>query len=462
MNKEDLYKEIGNIDTKYIEEAENTKSTPAYKRFLTTAAAIFIAISGLSIAMNFEYVQAQLKKFFTFVPGVEIMEDQESHIKYSMDSEPITITTDSFTFTLKNIYISDNTTEIMVEIYVPFMENLEKEELFNTKGIKALLKEKGINHLFTLADAPFGSTLVPIDIQLEIDGVLFDAAFTYGGGYLSYMDAGFVVYDAQMIAQSVTDGSTIKVIYGDIEIEVPIKSISSFDSLDQIGATCVKNDISITSVHTWSDETLNIKLYSINHSGLGQIYGYSDSWYNNDTRPYVIIRGEKITLDVKGGDGSEYFFDFSNYNLSEEEKSSIDFRVPIVLILNTEEVSFDVTVDKNGNITYPETLSLKYADINILSIEIVEDYDPDWENPMLITYNYETTSEYIKLNSFSIKKINGKNVGSMACIWDLPNEYKSSCTLTFRTDHTEPEKIKSITIGAVEYTLTDEYVFQLN
>ena len=70
MNKEDFYKELGNIDPEYIEEAELSAQTSkkvfkiSAKKWIAAAAA-FIIMAGA--ASTSEAVQAAIKKMFTFI-----------------------------------------------------------------------------------------------------------------------------------------------------------------------------------------------------------------------------------------------------------------------------------------------------------------------------------------------------------------------------------------------------------
>ena len=81
MNKEDFYKELGNIDPEYIEEAELSAQTSkkvfkmSAKKWIAAAAA-FIIMAGA--ASTSEAVQAAIKKMFTFILGIGIEESTES------------------------------------------------------------------------------------------------------------------------------------------------------------------------------------------------------------------------------------------------------------------------------------------------------------------------------------------------------------------------------------------------
>ena len=96
MKKEDFFKELGNIDRKYIDEAEEAVKkergkTVMWKKWAAVAAVLVIATAAVITSPS---AQAAIKKIFSFIPGMTIEEqtdNEESYsgILYSMDGDPI-------------------------------------------------------------------------------------------------------------------------------------------------------------------------------------------------------------------------------------------------------------------------------------------------------------------------------------------------------------------------------------
>ena len=126
MKKEDLYKELGNIDPNYIEEADEPVKRPVmWRRWAVAAAAFAVAVTAVSYSPT---AQAAIKKIFSFIPGMSISEQNDttrapSGILYSMAGEPVTQSDGNVTVTLENAYVSDFNVDIVYKITLDFMKD---------------------------------------------------------------------------------------------------------------------------------------------------------------------------------------------------------------------------------------------------------------------------------------------------------------------------------------------------
>lgn len=459
MNKEDLYKEIGNIDQKYIEEADiDYKSSKQYKwkRFTAIAAVLIVAVA---VANNSDYVQAAIKKIFSFVPGVAITQEEKSSVLYSMDGEPQTQSNGKITFTVNNAYVTNNSIDIAWEMSINFIdENTIKYET-TSEDINKMIEKNGASAYLKADDNanPY-CHFIKTSIDIKAGDQTFTVPIKNGGGSLSKQTCVSGIDNISDIIKEYGVNTPITVSIGGMFFDVKLKPIEYYNSIDDIGPTVFKNNISLTAMPTWKDDKLNIKMYSLNYSEFSQVYGYYDDYNSENTSPYLEISGNKILSDPIDGDGTEFSFNLDGYSLTEQDKAEAKLHIPVILMNNEEDVTFDIIVNKDGTVKHPDKVSLKYSDINILSMKVGAE---DWPDCIQMEYTVTDNTDNIKLSSFYISSINGRLTGGMSS-WSQIDHESGITKMAFRHGDTAIKKYRSVTLSSSNCLITDEYVFDLN
>lgn len=456
MNKEDLYNEIGNIDPKYIQEADHNQNLK-YNRLKRYTAIAAVFVLAISIINNYDYVQAAIKKIFSFVPGVAITEEEQSDILYSMDGEPQTQSNGKITFTVNNAYVTNYSIDIAWEISIDFIDESNMTKEISADELNKLIEENDASpYLKALDDKGSFGPYIDTTIDIKAGDKTYSVPIKNGGGSFTKQSCISGINHIPDLIKEYGVNTPITVTICGMSFDIKLKPIEYYDSVDQIGPTVLKNNISLTAMPTWSDNDLKIKMYSLNYSEFSQVYGYSDG-YSEETKPYLIIGRNKIISDPVDGDGTEFSFNLEGYNFTEQDKSDAKLYLPVVLMYNTEDVTVDIKVNNDGTVTHPEKVSFKYSDINIISMKVGAQ---DWPDCIQMEYKITDNTENINLSSFSVNSVNDRLAGGMAS-WSKLVDENGIGEVAFRHGDLPIKDYKTITLSSPNYLIKDEYMFSL-
>lgn len=456
MNKEELYSEIGNVDSKYIQEADYTLKSKfsRWKHYTAIAAVLILAVSVIN---NYDDVQAAIKRIFSFVPGIAITEEEKSDVLYSMDGEPQTQSNGKITFTVNNAYVTNYSIDIAWEMSIDFID----ESIFTKKPSADQLNQliadnDAAPYLKALDDKGSFGPYIDTTIDIKAGDQTYSVPIKNGGGSFTKQSCvSGIDYIPDLIKEYGVNTPITVTICG-MSFDVKLKPIEYYDSIDQIGPTVLKNNISLTAMPTWSDNELKIKLYALNYSPFSQVYGYDDGC-SEQTKPYLIIGGNKIISDPMDGDGTEFSFDLEGCSFTEQDKTDAKLHLPVVLMCNAEDVTFDIKVNSDGTVDHPEKVSFKYSDLNILSMEVGAE---DWPDCIKMEYKITDHTENINLSSFSVDSVNGRLTGGMSS-WSKTADESDISEMAFQHGDTPIKDYKTVTLSSPNYLITDEYVFSL-
>lgn len=458
MNKEDLYKELGNIDEKYIKEADQSSKFNFFKwkRYTAIAAVLILAVA---IANNSDYVQAAIKKIFSFVPGIAITEEEKNNVLYSMDGEPLTQSNGKITFTVNNAYVTNYSIDIAWEMSIDFIDESKIKYDTTSEELNKIIEENGASaYLKTDDDKDPYCPFIETTIDIKAGEKTFSVPIKSGGGSLTKQNCVSGIDYVPEIIKEYGINTPITVSIGGMSFDIKLKPIEYYDSVDEIGPTVFKNDLSLTAIPTWKDNILSIKMYSLNYSEFSQVYGYCDDYNAETTRPYLEIGGNKILSDPIDGDGTEFSFNLDGYSLTEQDKAEAKLHIPVILMLNQEDVTFDLSVNKDGTVNHPDKVRFKYSDINILSMKVGAE---DWPDCIQMEYTVSDNTDNIKLSSFSVSSVNGRLTGGMSS-WSQYDQDSGTIKMAFQHGDTDIKNYRNVTLSSPNYLITDEYVFDLN
>ena len=462
MRKEDFYRQLGNIDPGFIEEAET--STEAVKKSFKAARKKWIAIAAAFVVMagaasRSEAVQAAIKRIFTFIPGIGIEENTDTssapEILYSMDGDPVTKSNDLMSVTIENAYISGYSVDIVYRVHLNFIPN----DFISREEMQKILDEKGVSSYIEIRDATAGLggyTFVDIKPEVTVNGKTYTDLQNYGGGSINDM-----TYTVRAVSEDIDElGENLPVSFsiGDLSFDLSFKPIETYDSVDEIGPTAMHNGISVTAVPRWDGDTLYVKFYTLNYSDFDQTYGYI-SYEGEDTiLPYITVGTEKINAQYEGGDGTEFYFDLSSYGLTDEQKAEIELHAPVIVVRNNENTVIEFTVNDDGTIDHPDKVRLSNCELDISEMRVSS--EEDWENDIEMSFTAVNDAGNIRLSSISLTEANGRSAGGAGSwTYNEGNEWKAA----FTADNIKKaQDYKSIKISSAEYTLTDEYVFSFS
>ena len=463
MNKEDFYDELGKIDQEYIEEADivRTGRKPVFtgKKWIAVAAAFVIMVGA---AGRSEAVQAAIKKLFTFIPGVGIEESEGGQViststLYSMDGDPVTKTDGKVTVTLINAYINRDSVDVEYKITFDFLND------YNIDGwqeYKTALEENGIEVIDRKGFQPFYDAKA----VLTIDGEIYDDLRYSGGGGTNERRN---VVRTDGLAEKINElgeNLPVSLSVAGLDFDIKFKPIETYGTIDEIGPSMELNGISVTAVPRWDGDTLYVDLYDLNYSGFDQVMGFIEFDGEKNIKPYLIVNGEKVDAGYDGGDGTEFYFDLSGYNLSDDEKAALELRLPVAEVRNDENVVVPFTVHDDGTVDYPHKVSLSCCDLYITDMRRSD--TEGYENGLDMDFIAVPNSENIGVFSISLSDINlreGAKTNLFKSGWVSWGQNENNFwEIGFESERaTDFRDYESVEIGSASYIIRDEFVIPL-
>ena len=463
MNKEDFYDELGKIDQEYIEEADivRTGRKPVFtgKKWIAVAAAFVIMVGA---AGRSEAVQAAIKKLFTFIPGVGIEESEGGQViststLYSMDGDPVTKTDGKVTVTLINAYINRDSVDVEYKITFDFLND------YNIDGwqeYKTALEENGIEVIDRKGFQPFYDAKA----VLTIDGEIYDDLRYSGGGGTNERRN---VVRTDGLAEKINElgeNLPVSLSVAGLDFDIKFKPIETYGAVEDIGPSAEVNGISVTAVPRWDGDTLYVDLYDLNYSGFDQVMGFIEFDGEKNIKPYLIVNGEKVDAGYDGGDGTEFYFDLSGYNLSDDEKAALELRLPVAEVRNDENVVVPFTVHDDGTVDYPHKVSLSCCDLYITDMRRsdTEGYENGLDMDFIAVPNSENIGVFtISLSDINLRKGAKTNLFKSGWVSWGQNE-NNFWEIGFESERaTDFRDYESVEIGSASYIIRDEFVIPL-
>ncbi len=466
MKKEDFFKELGNIDRKYIDEAEEAVKkergkTVMWRKWAAVAAVLVIATAAVITSPS---AQAAIKKIFSFIPGMTIEEqtdNEESYsgILYSMDGDPVTKSDGNITVTLENAYVSDYNIDVVYTITLDFIDENNIDYKMTAEDLQKILDDNDVSSFIKVTDDNGFGPFFEVVHKITVDGKTYDNLQSYGGGSMSKRTMTARLEHISDIINEYGVNLPIVLEIGNLSFDIKLKPIEFYESVEQIGPTAMHNNISVTAMPRWDGEVLNIKFYALNYSEFTQTYGFIQ--YKDDgidkVLPYLEIGGKNIPAEYDGGDGTEFYFDLSPYGFNDDEKNAAILHVPVVEVRNDEEAVLNFKINKDKTIDFPKKISLKYSDIIINNMTVGTE---DWDDSIGIEFTVKNKYDNIILDGISFEKANGSSAGGSSS-WTERND--ETWKAAFSSDAVKDVMdYNSICLSSPTYILTDEYVFTLN
>lgn len=266
---------IKRIKKSVYKNAGLNRNTSILKRGLTVIVAAVLLLVISTFAIGVDNIANAFNRLFGFIPGYGIVENNET-IKYTVDGIKLKSENENACITLNNVTATENTISASIELL--------KKNFDESKAIEEKKKE--------WEDLENGRRLKTPNILLYANGKVFNETSSSmgGGGETNHI---YINFDVE--PEYINSKTSFKLEYKDynLSIDFKLKHCDSFDSLDEIGPTATKNNISITAVSNKKDNKLEVELYAINKSNCN-IYSYTKQYDNG----YL---GKDIVLQTSGG-----------------------------------------------------------------------------------------------------------------------------------------------------------------
>ena len=425
-----------NIRSKIAEMEADKKSSHKvkinYARKIVTAGVALIFMLSIMIATNVGGVRASIQKLFAIVPGVGVVEVDESNNIYYMKGDSQTKGNDNYEVKLNYIYASKDSVRITWE-YV--LKNYSYTPLTSDKKIK--------------------DSIFP-----EVKIMVGDKTYKYG----SSMSGSTNTYTTWLDVKGVTWNSTdvYQIVFQDLSFDFSLQNYETYKQTEDIGPTQMLNDISITAIPEWVENSVSIALYNLNVSNFDSIFSYKNR--SSECTPYLTVGDATIkhykTEENKGE--AKMVFDLSGIELTEEMKTTAVLHIPSIQVRKKENQKINISIAKDGSY-HASKESVQFADstmhiINVEKATKVGPYD-DFKDCLKLTLKFDYNMKNLELENMSNLVLSGgeKVNRAWSCKYDENTGYYS----LYIQDYAETTKIKSITFLELIYCINDEYQINL-
>jgi hypothetical protein len=395
-------------------------------------AACFAALALSLSIIGFDHIGATLSRIFSFVPGYEIIEGSDS-IKYVVDTLSST-ENDEVVFALTNAFATrDNTIVVMFEISRKY--DMDAAELL----IK--LEDRTMPKINLYA----GSTLYKKPL----------------GGFGGSEKSTYAILAYEVKSQDINDFTLYRLENEDynLSLEFRLKEFEPFSSLEEIGATGYNNDISITAVPHFTDNKVEVDLYTINKSGynLYSFFKEYDNGYLNKDLHLETSRGT-IKYSTPGsymGANRKFFFDIA------PDDKNMTLKIPFIIVESSNEYK-DITlpIPKKEGEKIVVNKRLDFKDCTMIIVDVEKRMEEGEHGELRITVAYENKAanrimmgaEYYRLTFWG-------NITSGG-YYLKPDENDITRTINFYLNKGEKGNIK-MRVSKPRYYFTDEYSLRL-
>ena len=419
---------------------KNKKKIYISRKLIACIAAFAIIISSLSI-ISFDNVGAAISSIFSFIPGVGIIENNDS-IEYVL-SKSASAENNDVVFNLNNAVATKESITVMFSIK---RKNYTDEQLYKDKQAEWERLQKG-------------GTLARRKVNLYAGNVKYTeySGSTGGGGQT---DTSTFSYSIK--AEDINMNTTYKLEYEEynLSVEFKLKRYNSYNALEEIGSTAYNNDISITAVPTFTDGKVEVNLYTINKSGynLYSFYKTFDKGYlNNDLHLETDSGTKAYTLpDGYGGVNGKFLFDI------QPNDKNFTLKIPYITVQSNEARNITLKIPKDGEkIIVNQKVEFKDCTMTIVDVEktLSQHIGEFGELKMTIKYDNKsknkimTRCEFLRTNFFGTAS-GGSWSGDL-------DENDIFTTVYYALEKDENSKLRLKIYNPVYY-LTDEYTLKFD
>lgn len=334
----DIYKEDETVNMNRVKNQTFKKLNirkPKKKSHVNKAAAI-ILLTVVAGTFAFTDVSAQIEKLFQYIPGVNRMVETNEAESLLVLDQPI---------------IKENIE--LISVVVDNSKNL----------ISVSARGKGTN---------------PHDVSAKLPNELVVDFPRYGvAGGFSDWTGDYATEDK--VDFNIKAGEVVIIVFGDIEIPVSLVEADKVADQEELGATCIVNDIKITAIKDVADQDLTIHLFSpekegrrIDEYALPPYYEQKDYSFKGILNEKITLKDEAGNLVSSGGLGysyspplSEFHFDINNVT------GKLILEIPFLKMNYYEDITVDIKLPKVGEKVEYDDFDVQLGDFS-MTIQGVE------------------------------------------------------------------------------------------
>ncbi len=395
-------------------------------KYLVSAAAILLCIM---IGIGSDRIVQAFQSIFSLIPGIGIVENNEEII-YRL-KEPVHVTTSQGTLDI----LSANATKDSIGINFTFRRsNYSEEQLIEDK-------QKEWEDLSKNVD-----TRKP-KIYIIVDNMKYQMSFgvSSSGGEEQTYSYSFEMNEGDIdLAKSYTLFDEELNISADFQLV----SLEQYSDLNEIGATDIHNNISLTATASLVDHQLNVNVYPINDTD------YTLISFN---REYDLkYFGKKMVLKTDMGDMNytlpEIHFMNTTYSFPVDDTATeYVLSIPFVVVESKEEKKLTMPIPKEGEvIELNKEIAFEKGSVIIKSVEKVVSENGNEYGDLKVSLEYISQDENQQLIGVELTR---KASEGYSVEYDNHNRV---CVINYMLEKSDHRKLKLYVIKP-RYAFMDEY-----
>jgi hypothetical protein len=418
---------------------KNKRKTTLFKKFVACAAAFAILLSSFYM-IGFDHVAAAMSKIFSFIPGVGIMEDNDT-IEYIL-SKPASAENNDIVIHLNHAVATSDSITVMFSIE---RKNYTDEQLYKDKQEEwaRLQKDGALSHS---------------KVNLYAGNVKYTeySGFTGSGGQTETS-----TFSYSMKVEDVTLNTTYRLELEEynVSVDFKLKRYDSYDALEEIGSTAYNNDISITAVPAFTDGKVEVDLYSINKSGFYlESYNKTNNGYLCKDLQLETDSGIKtyIIPDGYGGANGKFIFDI------QPGDKNFTLKIPYITVHSSEAKNITLKIPKDGEkITVNKRIEFNDCTMILVDVEKTLPQNMDEFGELKITIKYDNHAKNKIMARFGMMRTDFFGT-PMSGSWSGSLDENDILTTVYYTlEKNDGSKLR-LKISNPVYYLTDGYTLKFS
>ncbi len=356
-----------------------TRRNPFVTRGLSAIAAAIIIIVVSIFSIGFDNVVSAMGRLFGFVPGYGIMEDNQS-IQYVIDGHNKSTENSQAMLTINSVIAMKN--NLTLNCYIDLKNIHEEKNLSNI--------ENDINNDKN-------------DLVIAVNGKEYrpSGCNIGSGGKTEYISATYQIGQDNL---STTNIYTFNYKKYNLSVQFRLKGPKGYDSLEEIGPTDTKNNISITAVSSRQDNKLLVELYPVNKSGL-TITSFTKEYDFGYEKKDLTLETDKTshsyTLpDSFMGVNNKFYF-----NVMPQEKN-LTLKIPYLIVKSQEKMK-KVTLkipEEGERVTINKKVKFKNSTMVISDVQRIKNGDPN--GALRIYFKFENEDKNMVMFNAQFRRVN--------------------------------------------------------
>jgi len=433
-------KALKRIKSSVYKKAGLSRTRSLLKKAAAVAAAAIVLLAVSTALVGAENVAAAFSRLFGFIPGYGIVENNQD-IKFIARESKLRAENNQAIMTVRTVLAEKNGLSISFEIEKKAFD--ESRALEEKRELEELLKREALKKP---------------DVGLFIKGKEYkpSSSSTGGGGKLENTSVNFEIPE-----ELINDKASYTLINNEfgLSLDFTLQPCASYDSLQEIGPTAVRNNISITAVPKKDGNRLEVELYTVNKSKYN-IYSYGkedDKGYKGMDISLITSSGRHGYKTPEGymGANGRFYFDV------DPEEAKLVLNIPYLIVEGAESSVVSLTVPEEGQILkLDKEVAFKDSTLIITQVEKVARPENEY-GALRINLDCKNSNPGMILKGTSFNRVNTFGITKGGGYLSVPDENGIIKAIEYDLEEGENSKLR-LNISRPRYYLLGEYNLEID